>query len=301
LSKRTVLLTGAAGFIGRSVCAQLEALGCDVLPVDVSSPAAGRCVACDISDRGRAEALFRGKPIDAVIHLAAILPTAARRDPDLAARVNIQGSFNLLELARDFAALRFVFASSLSVYGPVAAEEPVAESHPAVPDDLYGAAKLYIETLGESFARSSGLQFAALRISTVLGGGGRSPSSPWRSDLFEALAARQPQTLLLPYRAGEMLPLVHVHDVAAMLIVLLRANPPQHTVYNCVSESWRIQDLKRELEALNPRLRVEMGDRVAGIPKHIDDRRFQREFNYSATPLRQYFRRAAKGWNAEAI
>jgi hypothetical protein len=68
---------------------------------------------------------------------------------------------------------------------------------------------------------------------------------------------------------------------------------PAYTIYNCVSETWRMDELKGELESLNPQLRIDLGERVAGIPKHIDDARFRREFRYTATPLREYFRRAA--------
>src|SRR5260370_7980216 len=95
-----------------------------------------RNVQCDIADYAKIRNLFAAESVEGIIHLAAVLPTAAQRDPLLATRVNIDGSANLLEMARQFAVRRFVFASSLSIYGTHSLEDYVSEEHPPSPSNL---------------------------------------------------------------------------------------------------------------------------------------------------------------------
>ena len=96
--------------------------------------------------------MFEKERIEGIIHLAAILPTAAQRNPLRATQVNVQGSANVLEMARVFQVRRVVFGSSLSIYGTCAADHIVSELDRAAPEDLYGAAKLYVEQLGRPTA-----------------------------------------------------------------------------------------------------------------------------------------------------
>ena len=62
----------------------------------------------------------------------------------------------------------------------------------AAPEDLYGAAKLYVEQLGKALADSGVLQFVSLRIGRIVGPGARSATSAWRSAIFELLQTRRP-------------------------------------------------------------------------------------------------------------
>src|SRR6516162_8596558 len=97
---RSVLVTGGRGFIGRTLGKLLQRQRYRVISVDVT-PSSDEVV-CDVSDSGALKGLLQRESVDAIIHLAAILPTAAQQHPLLATRVNVQGSVNLLELAREF-------------------------------------------------------------------------------------------------------------------------------------------------------------------------------------------------------
>jgi nucleoside-diphosphate-sugar epimerase len=185
---RVILVTGAWGFVGRAVCKLLQRLSYEVVALDREP---GSEVGIDITDRPKLQQLFEDREIAKVVHLAAILPTAARRDPVRATEVNIQGSANLLEMSRQFGVRRFVFGSSLSVYGTYPAGELVSETHRAAPEDLYGAAKLYGEQLGQSYQDIHGLEFVGLRIGRVIGPGARSTTSSWRSEIFEFLDTKE--------------------------------------------------------------------------------------------------------------
>ncbi len=228
-----------------------------------------------------------------IVHLAAILPTAAQRDPIRAMHVNIVGSMNLLELARRFRVPRFVFGSSLSIYGSCPADRVVSEADRAAPEDVYGAAKLCVEQVGSALATSSGLEFVSLRIGRVVGPGARSATSAWRSEIFELLSAES-GNIALPYTSSERVLLVHVEDAARALVTLLDASSPRHAIYNAPCESWVVQDLKNELESLNPKLRVTLGDAYAkGNPRLLDASRFQNEFSFATRSIAERLRAAA--------
>jgi nucleoside-diphosphate-sugar epimerase len=248
----------------------------------------GREIGIDITDREQLRSLFHARPIAAIVHLAAILPTMAQREPTRATQVNVGGSLNLLEMARQFGVRRVIFGSSLSVYGTCPAEQVVTEMDRAAPEDLYGAAKLYVERLGEAYRQAHGLEFVSLRIGRVVGPGARSATSAWRSEIFERLGTATPAEIEIPYAESERILLVHVEDVAAMFLHLLRAQRPAHGVYNAACESVVVGDLRRELERLNRRLRVKLrGRAVVGNPRQVDWSRVAREFEIRVVPMFQ--------------
>jgi nucleoside-diphosphate-sugar epimerase len=243
--------------------------------------------------RRRVEARVEAETIRGIIHLAAILPTAAQREPLRTTLVNVDGSVHLLEMARQFGVQRFVFGSSLSVYGTGAADHVVSELDRAAPEDLYGAAKTYIEQLGQAYAERDSLEFVSLRIGRVLGPGSGSTTSAWRSEIFELLGSNQPVEIVLPYVGSERLLVVHVDDAARMLITLLQAPHPAHAVYNAPCESMVVADLKREVEALNKNVKVKLGEAFAqGNPRLLDSSRFTNEFRFTITAICKRLRAA---------
>lgn len=293
-----MLVTGSRGFIGRAVCNLLVREGYPVLALDRgeaddSADPPGKRIQCDISDAAQVQSVFEAEGIDSIVHLAAVLPTAAQSDPGRATQVNIQGSLNLLESASRFGARRMVFGSSLSVYGSWPHHERVSEMHRAAADDLYGAAKIYVEKLGEAYASTNRLEFVSLRIGRVVGVGAQSATSAWRSEIFERLQTATPVEVSLPFVGTERILLVHVEDVARMLLLLLRAPRPTHVIYNAPCDSVTVSELKREIETLNPMIRVKLGTLEAvGSPRRLDSSRFESEFGFPAIPIFEQLKRA---------
>jgi nucleoside-diphosphate-sugar epimerase len=291
-----VLITGGQGFLGRSLGKLLQRHTYRVVPVDVKPADAGANGAlCDITDVSQLSTLFQRERFDAIVHLAAILPTVAQREPLLATRVNVQGSINLLEMARAFGVRRFIFGSSLSAYGSWTEDRVVSESDRAAPEDLYGAAKLYVEQLGEAYQRACGVEFASLRMGRVVGPGARSTTSAWRSEIFEKLCATDSTTTEIPYAETERLLLVHVDDVARMLLELVRPKRLGHAVYNAACESVTVGELKASVERLNPRLHVTLGGQaVVGNPRRVDWSRLAGEFGFRAVPIFEQLAESAR-------
>ena len=293
----SILITGAAGFVGRAVVNALRAAGKRLVLVDqVPSADGGEFpqFICDISHAQELRRVFESQSIGGIVHLAAILPTAANRDRMRATQVNVNGSLYLLALAREFGVERFVFGSSLSIYGTCPADEWVAESYKATPEDEYGYTKLVGERLGLSYAEFQCVEFVSLRIGRVVGPGARSTTSAWRSEIFDFLSERRPVEIRIPYVGTERILLVHVDDVARSLVKLVEAPRLGHTIYNAPCESVVVGELKKHVEALNRNISIVLGDGEAeGNPRRVDWSRFQNEFGVEIVPVFEQMERAA--------
>jgi UDP-glucuronate 4-epimerase len=179
------LVTGGAGFIGSHVVESLLGQGARVTVVDNFDPfysreskernlggsprnARFRLVEADICDSGAMSAI--AAPYDCIIHMAAkagVRPSIL--DPGSYQRVNIAGTQNLLELAREWRVPQFVFASSSSVYG-VNPKTPWSEDdNVLLPISPYAATKVSGELFGHVYSRLYGVRFIALRFFTVFG------------------------------------------------------------------------------------------------------------------------------------
>lgn len=283
------LVTGGEGFIGRCVRSRLLSAGTSVISLDQKSngTSAGLFYACDVTDSRQLQEIFRSHKFDSIVHLASLLPTASKANPQAATLVNITSTLNVLEVARQFQVPRIVYASSLNVYGSRSASDPVSETCRTAPEDLYGAGKKYAETLGEAYARNYGIQFVALRISTVLGPGATATASPWRSQIFAYLGSHQRREISIPYRADETLSMVHVEDLAEMVAILLDTKQLACSAYNVPSEIWQLSDLGKQIEGLDNHLHITFGElAVTGFPRRISGERFKAEFNYMPKSLK---------------
>lgn len=103
--------------------------------------------------------------LDAVIHLAGIIPPLADRDPELAYRINVGGTRALLAVCSILPRPpRFVFASSIALYGDRLASPWISATDPLLPNDTYSKTKQECEAL----IRSAGLDWVILRLSYVV-------------------------------------------------------------------------------------------------------------------------------------
>jgi nucleoside-diphosphate-sugar epimerase len=290
-----VLVTGAAGFIGRATVNQLRSLRTDYVATDLhTSPDLPEIVAGDLADREFVAKLLGREEFSSVIHLAGMLPTAARRDPIRAARTNVEASCSLIDAARDAGVCHFVFGSTLGVYGGRFGSDPVSEESPAAPEDIYGAGKLFVEQVGALLSRDD-FRFSALRIATTIGPGVTNSASPWRSQILETLSTQKERIVEIPYEEQVILPMVHVEDVAGALVALALTDPPIAGAFNSPVESWTVAELRDLLASLNPNAKLRPGSRRhTGIPARLVDSKLLRSLNFRAKPMRQYFEAIAK-------
>lgn len=200
-----VLVTGAAGFVGQALVARLlrdhdnghrplQALTLLDVGFAASTTGAARQLAGSIADAELVRQAF-DRPVDRVFHLASIPGGTAEQAYELSRDVNLGGTQHLLEAARAQAlrgggVARFVFASSIAVYGsPLPA--PVDDGTTPNPQMSYGAQKLMCEVQVADFSRRGWIDGVSLRLPGVLA---RPPArtgqlSAFMSDLIRELAA----------------------------------------------------------------------------------------------------------------
>ena len=153
-----VLVTGAAGFTGRAVCAALVRQGYRVhgLVTRASDMPGVSVHLCDLGDKQRVGQLLAELQVDQIIHLAA-RAFVASNDLEAFYRTNVIGTCHLLDAARDRGVARVIVASSANVYGVPPDASPLREDAPAAPVNHYAASKLAMEHLARTYAQDFSL------------------------------------------------------------------------------------------------------------------------------------------------
>jgi UDP-N-acetyl-alpha-D-quinovosamine dehydrogenase len=174
-SQRTVLVTGATGFVGRHVCAYLHAAGFRVRAA-VRTPASlppewEQAVIGEIGPDTVWDTALDG--VRAVVHLASHSPVAGASAADTAAayrRVNVAGSECLARAARAAGVSRLVYLSTIKVNGEATPiDAPFTADTPPRPQDAYGSSKWQAERILREIAADSGLEVVILRAPLIYG------------------------------------------------------------------------------------------------------------------------------------
>ena len=219
--KKTILVTGAAGFIGSHLAEHLLRRGDRVVGLDnlntaydparkranlaevqtaANDPRQWEFVAGDVRDAALLDRLFDENAFDAVVHLAAMTGVGVSiEDPHLYFEVNLLGTLNLLNAAKQHLVGNFVFASTSSVYGAGSAipfVETDACDRPLAP---YPASKRAAEMLGFSYHHLYSLNFTAVRFFSVYGPRNRPDSLAFQ--MAHGICCRKKVRL---YRKGQM-------------------------------------------------------------------------------------------------
>jgi UDP-glucuronate 4-epimerase len=240
LGKRlvTVLVTGAAGFIGFHTARRLCLDGHAVIGIDnindyydvrlkqarlkeLEALPGFRFQKMDIVDKAALLALFREQRFSEVVHLAAQAGVRySLEHPDVYGQSNLVGFLNVLEACRHYRPEHLIYASSSSVYGsnsklPFSVDDPVEQ-----PVSLYAATKRANELLAHSYCHLYGLTASGLRFFTVYGPWGRPDMAPF---LFtDAILNGRPIDI---YNQGEMArDFTYIDDIVES-IARLRTRP----------------------------------------------------------------------------
>jgi nucleoside-diphosphate-sugar epimerase len=172
--KKTILVTGASGFIGRAFCAAALAAGHIVLAASRSGqdlpPGVLPVVIGDLTEGADFADVLRG--VDVVVHLAArahVLREEASDPQTLYRKVNVEATLALAAQCVPAGVRRFVFLSSIGVNGNRTSGRPFDESSPPQPHDLYAQSKLEAEQGLQKIAQESGLEVTIIRPPLVYG------------------------------------------------------------------------------------------------------------------------------------
>lgn len=311
-----VFITGANGEIGHGLIKYLcthgdpSIVALDLKQMDPElEPYCTEFIQGDILDQDLLSQIGRKYNIKVIYHLASILSTRAEHNPELAHKVNVDGTLNMLRLSVDQAernggTLIFLYPSSIAVYGlpdteTKGAAGPVDEDSWCVPQTMYGCNKLYCEHLGRyysSFYRrldeepnSSLIDFRAIRFPGLISAdtvptGGTSDYGP---EMLHHAAQGKPYQCFV--RPDSCLPFMAMPDAIKALLLLEKAPREELTrqVYNVGSFNPSAAEIEDNVKGAFPEIQVEyVSDPgrqaiVDSWPSDVNDQAARRDWGWS--------------------
>ena len=300
----SVLVTGAAGFIGYHTCEALLARGEAVTGIDclndyydvrlkqarldrLARHHGFRFLKCDFSDREAMLAL-ENEDFSHIVHLGAQPGVRySLVNPFAYVTANVMGQVVMLELARRLKRLQnLVYASSSSVYGgndkfPFAVGDPVE-----TPQSLYAATKRSDELIAHTYAHLYALPLVGLRFFTVYGPWGRPDMAPF---LFTQAMLKGEEITV--FNNGEMWrDFTYIDDIVAGILAALAKPPsdkPPHKVYNLGNnKSEKLTDFIAAIEAaLGIKAKMRFAPMQPGdvVTTYADIAETQRELGFAPT------------------
>src|SRR5437870_13351917 len=224
------------------------------------------CVEADVCDQQALEKIVDDYKVTHIAHLAALMPEPAEANPRLGIKVGVDGTVNVLEVARAKNIKRVVFTSSKAVYGEILGEyappncKPVREDFPKHPADLYGTIKVCCEEVGNYYRETYGIEFIALRYVSIYGPGKEARHGPlsFYGQLIEK--ARRGEKWLVPQGGDQLNDAVYVGDVARSVYLAIKASTPRDWTFNIgTGKAWTPREFLNAAAKLYPEHKIELG------------------------------------------
>jgi nucleoside-diphosphate-sugar epimerase len=260
-----ILVTGAVGQIGSELTPALRkrygnenvvAAGHKTKPSPTLRDS-GPFEFIDVTRRETIEAVVERYDIDTIYHLAAILSAVGEQRPHLAWDVNINGLYNILEVAREHKMARVFCPSSIAVFGPETPRDNTPQETVLLPKTMYGVTKVAGELLcNYYFYRFDldvrGVRYPGIISSETLPGGG---TTDYAVEIFyEAIKHKHYNCFL---REDTVLPMMYMPDCIKAAINLMEADLSQlkhHADYNLAAFSFSPTELVAEIKKHVPEL-----------------------------------------------
>lgn len=245
-----------------------------------------------ILDRARLTEVFKSRGITHVVHTAAYISALSAKHPAESVEINVMGTVNILEAARDAKVERVVYTSAKGIYGPLTGEygaptyKPITEDHRKEPKRIYDSAKL----MGENttlYWGTLGLDVVVLRFATTYGPGKttRHGNMGVTSQIIERPASGQP--FHLAQGGDEKDDFIYNKDSALGIFLAATAQNLQSRVFNIgTGVPTTLKDVAAILRRHLPNAVIEVGPGLnflgAAYPMYgiYDISRAQRELGY---------------------
>jgi nucleoside-diphosphate-sugar epimerase len=276
LDSMKILVTGSQGCIGSWVVKRLIEAGHSVITFDVNDSVArlemiggkGLISKTDrrvgrIEDTAGVKRLVKDEGITHICHLAAVLMPFCQKNPVEGGLVNVIGTLNLFEAARDAGRdVRIVYASSSAVWGPTDeyGEGALTEDLPLKPATHYGVFKAANEGNARIFFNADGISSIGLRPWTVFGPGRDAGLTADPTLAMRAVARKEPFQI----RLTGFMDMQYVRDVADIFIQCLFSPAKGAHVFNLRGEVVAMEDFRMLLDELRPGAKDLIT--VAGVP-----------------------------------
>ncbi|MFZ8791721.1 MAG: NAD-dependent epimerase/dehydratase family protein [Thermosphaera aggregans] len=292
---KRILVIGATGQIGTELVPELRRLyGNDnVVAGYHSKPPTGKLTEgpveqVDVLSRESIEKVIKKYDINEVYHMAAILSATGERNPQLAWKVNMDGLYIVLELAREYG-FRIFWPSSIAAFGPNSPKVNTPQVTIMDPTTMYGITKYAGELLTRYYAYKFGVDVRGVRYpgiisSEALPGGG---TTDYAVEIFYyALEGKKYRCYL---REDTMLPMMYMPDAVKAAIQLMNADRSKLTImsgYNIAAFSFTPKQLELEIRKHIPEFQVEyvpdFRQKIADSwPKSLDDTVARKEWGWS--------------------
>ena len=272
---KRILITGALGQIGSELITFLRqryenenVVASDIKPIPEGIIGQdGPFEHIDCLNAQKIYSAVKKYKIDTVFHLAAILSTTGEKNPQLAWKVNINGLYNILEIAREYKCAVFT-PSSIAAFGPSTPKDNTPQETIQRPNTIYGLTKVAGELLCDYYhfkykVDTRGVRLPGIISYMTLPGGG---TTDYAVDIFyQALKQKKFNCFL---DKDTYLDMMYMPDTLKAALNLMEADPSRlkhRNAYNVTAESFTPEELARE------------------IKKHIPDF----EIKYDIDPLRQ--------------
>lgn len=263
-----VAVFGASGFVGRNLLDELAetdhtVYACDVEPLECAHENVEFCEV-DITDEQAVEEVV--SKVDTVAHLAAHPLPASTEDPKRDAEINIVGTLNVLNAAREYDVEKVFFSSASSLVGEVETV-PVPEDHPANPQSPYGVAKHAVEEYLAVYNDLYELNYLVFRLFNVYG-----PYQPPESGaLVPVVMSRlaQDKGVFVTGDGSQTRDFIYVRDITELIVEGLEGDVKNEVVNMGRGVEAEILDaIERiaDVVGVNPKI-----DRKPERPDEIDD------------------------------
>ena len=289
------IIIGACGQIGTELTLALRKLkGHDnVIASDLrdqrpDSLAGGPYVKMDILDRDSVRKYIIDNGIEEVYLLAALLSATAEKNPDFAWKLNMEGLFTILDLAKEGHVKKIFWPSSIAVFGPTTPRINTPQYTVMEPTTVYGISKQAGERWCEYYHQKFGVDVRSIRYPglisyTSLPGGG---TTDYAVDIFYKAKAGENYTCFL--KDDTALPMMYMEDAIRGTIELMEAPSDKVKIrssYNLSGCSFTPEELTKEIRKHVPEFNVEyqpdFRQAIADSwPDSIDDSRARQDWGW---------------------